>query len=142
MESHRVPRRTFLKRAAVAGGAVAAAGAAGFGVRELFFGEDAPPTRAPKGVETRWPIKHVVYVMLENRSFNHIFGAFPGATDTTRVGLVDGKEQRLARAPEWFTGDLPHDRGAALFQEQGGKMDGFGVYDPSQGKAVAMARKI
>ena len=28
--------------------------------------------------DTRWPIKRVIYVMLENRSFNNLFGKFPG----------------------------------------------------------------
>jgi phospholipase C len=129
MASRRVPRRTFLKRAAVAGGAVAAVGAAGLGVKELFFDEDAPPTLHPDDVVTRWPIKHVVYVMLENRSFNHMFGAFPGATDTTRVGVADGREVPLMTAPEWLPGDLPHFRAAALQDVRGGRMDGFTMFD-------------
>jgi len=139
MEPHRVPRRTFLKRAAVAGGAVAAAGVAGFGVKELFFGEEAPPTTPTGSVETRWPVKHVVYLMLENRSFNHMFGAFPGATDVTKVGLVDGKEQPLTVAPEWLKGDLPHDRPAGVHHVDGGKMDGFAMYDPADVPAVAQS---
>jgi phospholipase C len=125
MGSRRVPRRNFLKRAAVAGGAVAA----GFGARELFAGERPPPMRHPLDVETRWPIKRVVYVMLENRSFNHMFGAFPGATDTTRVGVIDGREAPLLTAPEWLPGDLPHFRGAALQDVHDGRMDGFAMYD-------------
>ena len=54
---------------------------------------------SPLVVDTRWPVKHVVYVMLENRSLNHMFGAFPGTTDTTKVGVVDGKEARSRRRP-------------------------------------------
>src|SRR5207247_3819157 len=86
------------------------------------------PTTAPSAVDTRWPIKHVVYVMLENRSLNHMFGAFPGTTDTTRVGVVDGREVPLTVAPEWFPADLPHDRKAAAIDINGGKMDGFTSY--------------
>src|SRR4051812_16556715 len=87
------------------------------------------PTTSPLVVDTRWPIKHVVYVMLENRSFNHMFGAFPGATDTTRIGVADGREVPLTVAPEWFPGDLPHARPAGLQDVNGGKMDGFTGYD-------------
>ena len=28
---------------------------------------------------TRWPIKHVVFLIKENRTFDHLFGTFPGA---------------------------------------------------------------
>ena len=33
-------------------------------------------------VQTRWPIKRVIYLMLENRSFNNLFGKFPGVRGT------------------------------------------------------------
>jgi phospholipase C len=142
MASRRVPRRTFLRRAAVTGGALVAAGAAAFGAKELFFGEEAPPTQQPLDVETRWPVKHVVYLMLENRSFNHMFGAFPGAADTTRVGVIDGREVPLLTAPEWLPGDLPHFREAALQDVNGGRMDGFGMYDKGEYPALDWAMSI
>ena len=137
-----VPRRTFLKRAAIAGGAVAAAGAAAFGTRELFFGESPPPMQAPADVETRWPVKHVVYLMLENRSFNHMFGAFPGATDVTRVGVVDGREVPLTTAAEWLPGDLPHFRAAALNDVRDGRMDGFTIYDRGEFPYIDQAMSL
>jgi phospholipase C len=77
--------------------------------------------------------------MLENRSFNHMFGAFPGATDVTKVGVVDGKETPLTVAPEWFPGDLPHDRGAAVHDVNGGAMDGFAMYDQGDVPAVDLS---
>ena len=123
----------------MAGGAVAAAGVAGFGVKELFFGEDPPPMTHPTGVQTRWPIKHVVYVMLENRSFNHMFAAFPGATDVTKVGVTDGKESPLIVATEWFPGDLPHDRSSAVHDVNHGKMDGFAMYPEGDVPALEYA---
>jgi phospholipase C len=147
-----VSRRSFLKKAAVAGGAVAAAGAGALGIRRLLSDGDegggpspdpsgsgpgttsptplpSPHGSPPPTVETRWPVKHVVYIMLENRSLNHMFGAFPGTTDTTRVGVVDGRETPLTVATEWMPADLPHDRGAALIDVNGGDMDGFGSYN-------------
>src|SRR6266540_7395627 len=99
MASQRVPRRTFLRRAAVAGGAVALAGAGGFGLKELLDGSGRP-FQDPTTLDTRWPIKRAVYVMLENRSFNHMFGRFPGARNVTLTGVRDGKEVPLAAAPE------------------------------------------
>jgi len=146
MSTHRrVSRRTFLRRSAVAGGAVVVAGAGGLGIRELLSnggGSDTPSPTPPTAVDTRWPIKHVVYVMLENRSLNHLFGAFPGTTDTTKVGVADGKEQPLVAAPEWLPGDLPHDRSAGLNDVNGGKMDGFAMYDKGDVPAVDYALSI
>jgi len=84
--------------------------------------------------DTRWPIKRVVYLMLENRSFDCVFGRFPGANGTT-VGLDLGKERPLIRCPEWLPGDLPHDLAAALKNHNGGELDGFaqGIYGPYYG---------
>jgi phospholipase C len=140
MASNRVSRRTFLRRAAWAGGAVAVAGAGGFGVKELLSNGERHVL--PVRVDTRWPIKHVVYVMLENRSFNHLFGAFPGVRDGTSVGIVDGKEVPLITAPEWMPADLPHDRAAAVNDVHGGSMDGFGAYDPGDVPAVKYAMSL
>ena len=77
-------------------------------------------------IETRWPIKRVIYVMLENRSFNNVFGKFPGVRGTT-VGVENGVEKPLIRCPEWLPGDLPHDLAAHRLSVNGGAMDGFGT---------------
>ncbi len=130
MASQRVPRRTFLRRAAVAGGAVALAGAGGFGLKELLDGSGRP-FQDPTTLDTRWPIKRAVYVMLENRSFNHMFGRFPGARNVTLTGVRDGSEVPLTAAPEWLPGDLPHDRIAAVTDIHDGRMDGFADFDSS-----------
>ncbi len=45
-------------------------------------------------------IEHVVLIIKENRSFDHMFGRFPGA-DGTRVGeLCNGRSVRLERAKQ------------------------------------------
>ena len=86
-------------------------------------------------IQTRWPIKRVVYVMLENRSFDNLFGRFPGVEGTT-IGVLDGAEVPLKRCPDWLPGDLPHDRAAALNCWNGGKQDGFGT--PPTGDPVGL----
>jgi phospholipase C len=103
------------------------------------FGErlsTAPTPRPSFGpvvgeVETRWPIKRVLYLMLENRSFDNLFGRYPGARGT-RTGIRFGSEVPLVRCPEWLPGDLPHDLAAWLLSHNGGRMDGFaiGEYGP------------
>jgi phospholipase C len=85
------------------------------------------PTSADSVVatETRWPIKRVIYVMLENRSFDNLFGRFPGANGAT-IGVKFGAEVELMPCPSWLPGDLPHDRAAHLNDVNGGMYDGFG----------------
>jgi phospholipase C len=78
------------------------------------------------GIDTRWPIKRVVYLMLENRSFDHIFGRFPGANGTI-TGNHLGTEVRLGRCPQWLPGDLPHSFQVALESVNGGRMDNFAL---------------
>ncbi|MCA1833467.1 MAG: hypothetical protein LC750_12205 [Actinobacteria bacterium] len=77
---------------------------------------------------TATPIKHVVFVIKENRSFDNLFGTFPGADGAT-VGSSYGANIPLKHDPSFsqrMGHDLPHDRIAALKDFDHGKMDGFG----------------
>lgn len=117
----RFTRREFLTRSAAA--------AAGVFVSSCSGGTPAPRPTFGKdvlNVDTRWPIKRVVYLMLENRSFDNMFGRFPGANGV-RVGVRDGREVPLKPCPEWLPGDLPHDRAAFENSFRGGEMDGFAL---------------
>jgi phospholipase C len=80
----------------------------------------------PTSLDTRWPIKRVVYLMLENRSFDNVFGRFPGVEGTTS-GISLGEEVPLRRCPDWLPGDLPHDLASHLKQMNGGSQDNFGI---------------
>jgi phospholipase C len=122
----RLTRREFLSRSA--------ASAAGLFLTSCF-GErvSTVPTPRPtfsaspvRELDTRWPIKRVVYLMLENRSFDNMFGRYPGANGT-RVGVRDGVEVPLVRCPEWLPGDLPHDTPAWHASYHDGAMDGFAL---------------
>jgi phospholipase C len=120
-------RREFIRRYLSALGAAALASCT-----------SAPPTRDPSvptygpgtardpiaRIDTQWPIKRIVYLMQENRSFDHLFGRFPGANGVT-TGIRDGREVPLGRCPEWLPTDLPHDYLAAIDHINGGAMDGF-----------------
>ena len=122
-ERHPLPvsRRRFLRTSAmaVAGGVLFA----------CTGGKTTPKVDDTiAAVETRWPIKRVIYVMLENRSFNNLFGKFPGVRGTT-VGVENGVEKPLIRCPEWLPGDLPHDLAASRLCVNDGAMDGFGTGD-------------
>ncbi len=121
-ELHPMPlsRRRFLRTSAmaVAGGVLFSCTG---GTRIPNVDDTIPET------DTRWPIKRVIYVMLENRSFNNLFGKFPGVRAGTTVGVDNGVEKPLIRCPEWLPGDIPHDLAAHRSSVNGGKMDGFGT---------------
>ena len=114
-----VSRRRFLQKSAmaVAGGVLFSCS----GGRRIVPVADTLPK-----VDTRWPIKRVIYLMLENRSFNNLFGRFPGVRGTT-VGIENGVEKPLIRCPEWLPGDIPHDLNAHRLCVNDGEMDGFGT---------------
>ena len=63
---------------------------------------------------TNSPIKHVIVIMMENRSFDNLFGRFPG---------VNGAMEPHASNP--LEGDNDHTSPAALAAIDGGKMDEF-----------------
>jgi phospholipase C len=66
-----------------------------------------------------------VFIVKENRSFDHMFGLFPGANGVT-VGDDHGAPRPLSAGLVQTTGiDLPHHYSDALKDVDGGKMDGF-----------------
>src|SRR5262245_21771320 len=92
-----------------------------------------PPTPAEGGVvggqatsmdEARSRIKHVVFLIKENRTFDTLFGTFPGADGATTGQLCDGSTVRLRRAAD-RTDDVEHRFIPALRAINGGKMNCF-----------------
>ena len=90
--------------------------------------------------ETRWPIEHVVFLIKENRTFDHLFGRFPGARGVT-VGRDDGVARPLTRGTDQATyTDIPHCYECALAAWNGGKMDGFDQSDSAARWAYTQLR--
>ncbi|MGB8150969.1 MAG: alkaline phosphatase family protein, partial [Candidatus Cybelea sp.] len=85
------------------------------------------------------PIKHVVMIVQENRSFNNLFAGFPGTNSTMRgkARIKKGgkwidkwvalKEQSLVPSPK--NHDIGHCYYSFIKAYDGGKMDGFN-YEP------------
>ncbi len=69
-------------------------------------------------------IRHVVYLIKENRTFDHMFGRFPGADGVTTGLLCDGTEVPLIRAPDDAPGP-DHSFQGGLKAINGGRMDCF-----------------
>jgi phospholipase C len=95
-------------------GATAAAGAGWW----TFIRSKPPPP-------SRWPIKNIVIVMKENRSFDHLFGAFP-RVEGAAVGNFLGEQIPLEPPPQVLPKDLPHHSYDSRRDRNGGKMDSFG----------------
>jgi phospholipase C len=131
-------RREFLRQAAVAAGATAMAACTG--TASTRGRRKTPETDRVARIDTRWPIKRVVYLMLENRSFDHAFGRFPGVNGNT-VGVDAGKEVPLIRAPQWLPADLPHSYSGCIENINGGRMDGFSQDEVSAYFAYSQQRE-
>ena len=75
------------------------------------------------------PIKHVVIIVKENRSFDNYFGTFPKANGATTGLISTGKRIPLADAKD-VTENCGHDWVAAHVAWDDGKMDSFNLIDP------------
>jgi phospholipase C len=83
------------------------------------------PERVDGGAfPTQTPIEHVVFVIKENRTFDNLFGLFPGANGVS-VGIDQGEPRPLTRAIDRLDQDIRHCYDCALQAWNGGAMDGF-----------------
>jgi phospholipase C len=71
------------------------------------------------------PIDHVVFIVKENRTYDTIFGTYPGADGATQGKTLDGRTVPLGPAPDVMTAPLTHGLWSGLFSVDGGRMDGF-----------------
>jgi phospholipase C len=77
------------------------------------------------------PIKHVVFLVKENRSFDHYFGRYPGVDGATEGGTMncssfaDTGKVPLEDAPAVIAHDLGHAFYPGLLSINGGEMNGF-----------------
>jgi phospholipase C len=78
------------------------------------------------------PIRHVVFLVKENHSFDNYFGSYPGADGATEgktlqcdKGFAPGPTVPLTDAPYVYPHDLGHAFAPGLTAIDGGRMDGF-----------------
>src|SRR6185437_8878754 len=71
------------------------------------------------------PIKHIVYIVKENRTFDNLFGTFPGADGATTYTDPNGKVHPLNHQPDQLLIDIAHEHASFLTAYDHGKMDGF-----------------
>lgn len=75
--------------------------------------------------ELRTKIKHVVIIDKENRSFDSMFGRFPGAAGATTGRLPNGRTVPLIHQPDHLLLDVDHGGNAATVAVNHGHMNGF-----------------
>jgi phospholipase C len=92
---------------------------------------DTPPPHA-EGSAPRYPIKHIIIIDKENRSFDTMFGRFPGADGTTHAKISTGQTVPLNRTPDRMFLDVGHAGDAALLAVDNGKMDRFDLLPGAQ----------
>jgi phospholipase C len=113
-----------------AGGTLVAACTRAFGRHQSTWLPPIPMGTAPDPVEasafdTMTPIKRVIYLIKENRTFDHMFGLLPGV-DGASTGMDDGVERPLTPATRGaLEADIDHCYDCAIEAWNEGKMDGF-----------------
>jgi phospholipase C len=70
-------------------------------------------------------IKHVVFIIKENRTFDNYFGTFPGADGATAGTISTGETIPLGRTPDRTPHDIGHSFQNAITAINGGQMNQF-----------------
>lgn len=70
-------------------------------------------------------IKHIVFMVKENRTFDNYFGTFPGADGATTGTLSTGEVISLGHTPDVTPNDIDHSFQGAVKAIDGGLMDRF-----------------
>ena len=94
---------------------------------------------APVHLPAPGQIQHIVFIMKENRGFDHYFGQFPGADGATTGVISTGQTIPLQRAPDIMPHDVGHVWQDFLTDEDGGKMDWFDLGDQGNENGDFMA---
>jgi len=70
-------------------------------------------------------IQHIIFLVRENRSFDHYFGLFPGADGASTAPISNGQIINIGHATDATPQDLCHTLLCAEIGIDGGNMDGF-----------------
>ncbi|HYZ46633.1 MAG TPA: alkaline phosphatase family protein [Actinomycetota bacterium] len=89
-------------------------------------GDGAVTRSSPTQIElARRRIKHIVFIIKENRTFDHLFGRLRGADGATTGRTCEGTKVPLERAPDAISQDILHSFSAGLVSINGGRMNCF-----------------
>ncbi len=89
------------------------------------------PTAAVAAFQSQ--IKHIVFIIKENRTFDHYFGTFPGADGTTTGVISTGQHIALGHAQDRMPHDIGHEWADAHTAMHDGRMDRFDLVSSAAG---------
>jgi len=122
-------KRNMTKRNRVMLGAVLAlgfaTGCARVPAHQLTGGAEQLGQQLTPNADGNLPIKHIIFLVKENRTFDNYFGTFPGANGATTGQTSDGRTVPLGPMPDSVFPDISHSFASAVNAYDGGKMDGF-----------------
>jgi phospholipase C len=81
------------------------------------------PSAEPEAPD--YPIKHVVFIVKENRTYDNYFAKYPEGEGTDTAKISTGETIELEEAEDAFTPDLGHSFADAVQGINGGEMDRF-----------------
>ncbi|CAN5674622.1 N/A [soil metagenome] len=87
--------------------------------------DPGPSPKEEEEEEEPIPLKHIVFIIKENRTFDNYFARYPGANGTDTGKTSTGETVELSVATDVFTPDLGHAFLDGVESINGGKMDGF-----------------
>ncbi|HEX2235143.1 MAG TPA: alkaline phosphatase family protein [Actinomycetota bacterium] len=83
------------------------------------------PAAAEDEIPEKIPIKHIIFIVKENRTFDNYFARYPGADGATFGKTSTGETVRLSEATDVLEPDLGHAFLDGVRSINGGKMNGF-----------------
>jgi phospholipase C len=95
------------------------------GAKDERVGVDARSSRRAATTSGMNLIQHIVLIVKENRTFDNMFGTYPGANGATTGVIHTGQVIKLGHTPDRTPRDLCHTWKCALNGMDGGKMDKF-----------------
>ncbi|PZS00477.1 MAG: hypothetical protein DLM70_13455 [Chloroflexi bacterium] len=95
--------------------------------------------RSPSKVLAAGPIQHIIIMDKENRSFDSMFGRFPGANGATSFTNPKGRILSLNHQSDALDTDISHAHGEAVKAVDGGRMDRFSLLTGATQERADMA---
>src|SRR5579859_5213605 len=95
------------------------------------------PTASVTGVLPASVIKHIIFFIKENRTFDDYFGTYPGANGATTAIDSNGATVPLKHQTDSIPYDIDHSSQGAIMAYDNGKMDKFNLLTDGSGKPAA-----
>ncbi len=97
-----------------------------------FHSTSTPPRATPSPASltsvvsvAQSKIKHIVFVILENHTYDNVFGRYPGSDGASKATIPGLGTIPLLHAPPFGWHDIDHEYPNAVQSVDNGKMDGF-----------------